>query len=194
MSTATKPGTHHRLTPWQAVAAPTTSQPRTAQTPRGFQRVKLALTQPIRQFPLVKSGSLGERAGMAGHDGSSYSSCRSRTSAQGTPEAPLQAATTRPEYDIERGISGHLIADIDEDSRHTIAAAAANHSAGQWYYPPECDLKWRPGRLDAIMAAAAIGIGIVSGLTAGSAMWWATGEHPHLAAFGGHLHHGSPRS
>lgn len=196
MSTATTPGTHHRLTQWPTVAAPTTAQPRTPQTPRGFQRVKLALTQPIRHFPVAKSGSLGEPAGMAGQDGSSYP-CRSRTSAHGTPEAPRRAAPTRPGYDADRGISGHLIADTDDDIRHTIVATTTvktNPSAGQWYYPPESDLKWRPGRLDAIMAAAAIGIGIVSGLTAGSAMWWATGEHPHLAALGGHLHHGAPRS
>lgn len=190
MSTATTPGTHHTLTSWPTVAAPTKTH-RTPQTPRGFWRVKLALTQHIRQLPLARTGPLSEPAGMAGHDGPFYPSFRSRTSAHRTPEAPQQAGTTRPGYDADRGISGHVLTDSDDDSRHTIAAKS---SATQWYYPPESDLKWRPGRLDAIMAAAAIGIGIVSGLTAGSAMWWATGEHPHLVAFGAHLHHGSPRS
>ncbi|SLI00852.1 Uncharacterised protein [Mycobacteroides abscessus subsp. abscessus] len=40
----------------------------------------------------------------------------------------------------------------------------------------------RPSKLDAEMAAASVGVGVVSGLVAGGVMWWATGQHPHLAA------------
>lgn len=51
---------------------------------------------------------------------------------------------------------------------------------------------WRPSKLDVEMAAAAVGVGALSGLLAGGVMWWATGQHPRLAVIatliGGNRH------
>lgn len=38
------------------------------------------------------------------------------------------------------------------------------------------DEHWRPSKIDAEMAAASVGVGIVSGLVAGGVMWW--GDRP----------------
>lgn len=139
--------------------------------PRGFLGVKLARAQRVHQLALVNTPlSLGGVAGMAGHDGFSFLSGRSRTSAAGTPEAHPRASS---------------IANADWDTRQGIAAGHTDMSAAATVL----EFRWTPSKLDAIMAAAALGVGVLSGVLAGGITWWATGEHPHLAA----LHHHGPR-
>lgn len=70
-----------------------------------------------------------------------------------------------------------LLADQDADTHEAIAARRiATHL-------PEPE-HWHPSRLDAEMAAASVGVGVISGLVAGGVMWWATGQHPYLAGIG----------
>lgn len=71
-----------------------------------------------------------------------------------------------------------LLADQDADTHEAIAAG---HPAAQRLPEPE---HWHPSRLDAEMAAASVGVGVLSGLLAGGVMWWATGQHPYLAGIG----------
>lgn len=137
---------------------------------RGFLGVKLARAQrDQRPLALATPPSLGGVAGMDGHDGFSYLSGRSRTSAAGTPEAHPTSS---------------WIENADQDCR---AALAAHHDVTP--IPTVLEFRWTPSKLDAAMAAAALGVGVLSGVLAGGITWWATGEHPHLSA----LHQHGPR-
>lgn len=71
-----------------------------------------------------------------------------------------------------------LLVDQDADTHEAIAA---RRGAAQRLPAPE---HWHPSRLDAEMAAASVGVGVISGLVAGGVMWWATGQHPYLAGIG----------
>lgn len=71
-----------------------------------------------------------------------------------------------------------LLADQDAD---TYEAIAAGQAAAQ---RPGEPVHWRPSKLDAEMAAASVGVGVISGLVARGVMWWATGRHPYLAGIG----------
>lgn len=132
--------------------------------PRGFFGVKLARAQSVqRPLALSTSPTLGGVAGMAGHDGT-YLSGQSRTSAARTPEAHSNRSIDNADWDTRAALAAHA----------TKPAAAA-----------DLEFHWRPTKLDAAMAAAALGVGVLSGAIAGGITWWATGEHPHLAA----MHH-----
>lgn len=139
--------------------------------PRGFLGVKLARAQRDQRWQsLAAPSSLGGVVGMAGHDGFSFLSGRSRTSAAGTPEAHTIRSWNE---------------NADWDTRPALAAGSGDMPAAATVL----EFHWTPSKLDAIMAAAALGVGVLSGVLAGGITWWATGEHPHLAA----LHHHGPR-
>lgn len=75
------------------------------------------------------------------------------------------------------------LSDQDADTHEAIAST---RPARQIRSNP--DEHWRPSKIDAEMAAASVGVGIVSGLVAGGVMWWATGQHhPYLTAIGRRL-------
>ncbi|MDO3032110.1 hypothetical protein [Mycobacteroides abscessus] len=75
------------------------------------------------------------------------------------------------------------LSDQDADTHEAIAST---RPATQIRSNP--DEHWRPSKIDAEMAAASVGVGIVSGLVAGGVMWWAIGQHhPYLTAIGRRL-------
>lgn len=151
--------------------------------PRGFLGVKLTPGQGVHRASSVDPDTLVRGASMAGHDGLLDLPRPSRTSAPGTPE-DLHRLPRTAIYNADRGIGEQDLGDCDADT----------HAALEGFYytaaQREPDLRWHPNKLDAAMAVASIGIGILSGLTAGSITWWATGEHPHLLNLRGHLHLG----
>ncbi|SLF48642.1 hypothetical protein [Mycobacteroides abscessus] len=151
--------------------------------PRGFLGVKLALTQHVHRAPSVDTDTLVQGASMAGHDGLLDLPRRNRTSAPGTPE-DLHRLPRTAIYNADRGIGEQDLGDRDAD---TPAALEGFYYTAAQRVPV---MRWHPNKLDAAMAMASIGIGILSGLTAGSITWWATGEHPHLLNLRGHLHLG----
>lgn len=72
------------------------------------------------------------------------------------------------------------LSDQDADTHEAIASARTRAVARP---PATDDEHWRPSKLDAEMAAASVGVGVVSGLVAGGVMWWAIGQHhPYLTA------------
>lgn len=72
------------------------------------------------------------------------------------------------------------LSDQDADTRVAIASTRTRPAA-----LAAADTHWRPSKLDAEMAAASVGVGVVSGLVAGGVMWWAISQqHPYLTAIG----------
>ncbi|SKK25220.1 hypothetical protein [Mycobacteroides abscessus] len=70
---------------------------------------------------------------------------------------------------------------LDDQDADTYEAIACRRPSRATPLTP-ATVHWRPSKLDVEMAAAAVGVGALSGLLAGGAMWWATGQHPRLAA------------
>ncbi|MFT9634577.1 hypothetical protein ACM0CO_19610 [Mycobacteroides abscessus subsp. abscessus] len=72
------------------------------------------------------------------------------------------------------------LSDQDADTHEAIASARTRRATPIQPNPAE---HWRPSKLDAEMAAASVGVGVVSGLVAGGVMWWVIGQqHPYLVA------------